>query len=204
MLHEWGSEAEGADLSSEMVAHSRAKYGENDRLRWVVRGFDEPIDLFRGGNEKRPFDAAICMGNSLALAPDEAVVRRAMRCMFDAVRPGGLVMVHVLNLWRLIDGPCLWQKSKKISKPTVNGSREMLVLKGVHRCGSRGYVDFLVVSTDGELLQRESVPFLGLEANSLEECARSAGAKQVHIFGDYQQNPYVREKSVDLIMVAEK
>ena len=82
---------------------------------------------------------------------------------------------------------------------------EVLILKGVHRSGSRGYVEFLTASlADGKLLHHESVPFLGLEASQLEESARDAGAKTIHFFGDYKQHPYKREKSPDLIMVAEK
>jgi SAM-dependent methyltransferase len=205
MFYKWGLEVEGADISQAMIAQARSEFSENDRLRWVVRSFEEPIELWSVEDEKRPFDAAVCMGNSLALAPEEASVRKAMERMFAAVRPGGLVFVQVLNLWHLDDGPCLWQKCKKLYQTSANDSGEMLVLKGVHRCGTRGYVDFLVASAaDGELLHRESVPFLGLEAKQLEEYARSAGAKQVHFFGDYQQNSYVREESVDLIMVAEK
>ena len=33
--------------------------------------------------------------------------------MFAAVRAGGLVVLHVLNLWRLPDGPCVWQKCRR-------------------------------------------------------------------------------------------
>jgi hypothetical protein len=53
-------------------------------------------------------------------------------------------------------------------------------------------------------MHSESVPFLGLEQAELEQMARDGGAAKVEFFGDYQDHPYDRHKSVDLLMVAEK
>ena len=192
----------------------------------MVRGFDQPIDFhparaaeapFREGEapaepSEMPFDAAICVGNSLALAPDMQTVGRAIHQMFAAVRSGGIVIVQVLNLWHLPGGPCVWQKCEKIksfspeptattlSRDTAIGdaleahktpavavgsglnekaATDVLILKGVHRSVSRGYVEFLAISpADGKLFHRESVPFLGLEASQLEQYARDAGANR--------------------------
>jgi SAM-dependent methyltransferase len=241
MFHQWGLQVEGSDLSPAMIAHARANFGEDERLRWKVRGFEQPIafDRFREGEAPaEPFDAALCMGNSLALAPDLETAQRTIQQMFAAVRPGGIVMIQVLNLWQLPDGPCVWQKCKRIKsfspEPTAtalwenaakgddviankppavavgsglneNAENDVLILKGVHRSGSQGYVEFLAASiAEGKLLHHESMPFLGLEASQLEQASRAVGAKTLRFFGDYRQNPYQREKSVDLIMVVEK
>ena len=69
MFHDWGLRVEGADLSPAMIERARQTFGEPPGLRWVVRGFDEPIA------PAEPFDAAVCVGNSLALAPDVATVQ---------------------------------------------------------------------------------------------------------------------------------
>ena len=80
-----------------------------------------------------------------------AAVGEPIHGMFACVRPGGVVIVQVLNLWRLEDGPCLWQKCLR----TVRAPREawslgdVLVLKGVHRSGSRGFVELVVMRPDG-------------------------------------------------------
>jgi SAM-dependent methyltransferase len=240
-FHEWGLQIEGADLSHGMIDRARSSFGEGERLRWIVRGFDQPIDLEKN---KTPFDAALCMGNSLALAPNLEIVDRAIQQMFAAIRPGGIVVIQVLNLWQLPDGPCVWQKCKLAKmgqksfspEPTATAggcedsefllmaaspnavavgsglneenqktANDVLILKGVHRNASCGYVEFLAASpTEGKLLHHESVRFLGLEATHLEQSARAAGAKAIHFFGDYKQHPYKPEKSPDLIMVAEK
>jgi SAM-dependent methyltransferase len=196
MFHSWGLKVEGADLSSQMIDRARSNFGQPPGLGWAVRGFDQPIE------PAKPFDAAVCVGNSLALAPDEPTVERAIQRMFDAVRDGGLIVIHVLNLWRLPDGPCVWQKCQRAS---ISPQAEVLILKGVHRSGPRGYVEVIVADLTGAAPMRsESTPLLGIEAPELERMAERAGAKKIVFFGGYQDQPYLRQESVDLVMVAEK
>jgi SAM-dependent methyltransferase len=212
MFHSWGLNVEGADLSGQMIDLARSKFGEPPGLNWVVRGFDEPFAASKGTvpfsltrklgqSPEKTFDAAVCVGNSLALAPDSATIERAVRRMFEAVRGGGLVIIHLLNLWRLPDGPCVWQKCQKATL----SQNEVLILKGVHRCGPRGYVELIVADLSGSApLRSESTPLFGIEAPELERMTKEAGAKKVTLFGGYQDQPYERQASVDLVLVAEK
>ncbi len=195
LFHSWGLRVEGADLSRAMIDRARGNFGEPAGLHWVVRSFDEPMAA------AEPFDAAVCVGNSLALAPDRATVERAIRQMSAAVRTGGLLIVQVLNLWHLPDGPCVWQKCHRTTLP----EGEAVILKGVHRCGTRGFVE-LVVTGVGESapVRSESLPLLGLEAGELQLIAESAGAASIRLFGGHQDQPYDREESADLVLVAEK
>ena len=195
MFHSWGLRVEGADISAEMIARARSNFGEPPGLRWVVRSFDQPIA------PAEPFDAVVCVGNSLALAPDKATVQRAVGQMLAAVRSGGLIVVQMLNLWHLPDGPCVWQKCQRTMLP----QGEVLITKGVHRSGRQGFVELLVSRLTGTVaMQGESLPLMGLETAELEAMARGAGAGQIEFFGGYQDQPYDRQESVDLVMVAEK
>jgi len=212
LFHDWGLRVEGADISPAMIELARLRFGESADLRWVVRGFDAAVGC------ETPFDAAICVGNSLALAPDRAVAARAIEQMLAAVRSGGIAIVHVMNLWRLPDGPVVWQKCQRAMLP----QGESLILKGVHRCGQRGFVEMAVVGLGGGAsvsspaagvapssnsalpMQTESVPLLGLEAADCEAIARNAGAAETHVFGGYQEQLYDRATSVDWILVARR
>ncbi len=195
MFHSWGMEVEGADLSTNMIERARTSFGEPANMRWVVRGFDRPIE------PKEPFDSAICIGNSLALAPDAETVRRAVQEMLGAVRSGGVAVLHVLNLWRFPDGPCQWQKCKRATLKRG----DVLIAKGVHRAGAHGYVDLIIASLEASSkMQTESIRFLGVEAQTLADCAQNAGAVAVRVFGNYEEQPYDRETSTDLIVVAVK
>jgi uncharacterized protein YunC (DUF1805 family) len=178
-----------------MIDRARASFGEPDRLRWAVRGFDMPIA------PADPFDAALCVGNSLPLAPDMATAQRAIEHMLAAVRGGGLLVVHTLNLWQLPDGPCVWQKCR----PATVKQREVLIIKGVHRSAGCGYVELIVAeAAGGALLKTDSVRFFGLETAALESMTRAAGASEVRFFGGYRDEPYDRQQSADLLMVAMK
>ena len=142
------------------------------------------------------------MGNSLPLAPDMATVQRAIGEMLAAVRSGGLLVIHALNLWHLPDGPCVWQKCRRATLP----QGEVLIVKGVHRCGRAGLrgVDRRRTQWPELPMQTECVPLVGLEAAELESMARAAGAGEIRFFGGYQDQPYDRSQSVDLLMVAKK
>ena len=135
MFHRWGLEVEGADLSQAMIQRAIALHGQPPGLRWTVRPFQDPTP------NPGYFDAAVCIGNSLALAGDKQKATEAVRQMFRAVRPGGVVILQVLNLWALPEGPLCWQKCflDRISGQTY------LILKGVHRAAGKGFVDLLLV-----------------------------------------------------------
>ncbi len=195
-FHSWGCQVEGADLSAGMIERCRRQFGASDSLRWVVRSFDEPVSA------PEPFDAVICVGGSLALAPDPAAVSRAIGEMLGALRPGGACVLQVLNLWHLPDGPCVWQKCKRV---TLNG-REHLLVKGVHRTGTTGYVELVDVQLDpsGVAPRYDCSALLGLEASDLTHYARDAAAKDVTCYGNFQGGEYQRAQSQDLLLVIEK
>jgi SAM-dependent methyltransferase len=194
LFHSWGLEVEGADVSQAMIAHCRQQHGESESLRWVVRGFDEPVPA------EEPFDVAICTGNSLALAPDTETVGRALATMLGAVRAGGVCVVQVLTLWRLADGPCVWQKTVR---QRLHGEEHILV-KGVHRCGARGYVELIDLNLERAVVDAsfDQEALLGLAPEQFQDLATAAGAGSVRFCGDFQQVAYSREQSPDLIMVA--
>lgn len=211
LLHSWGLEVEGADSSPAMIAFCRAHRGEPAGLRWVERSF-----LAAPGADEASFDLVICVGNSLALATDAAsqgdaaaeradrlnAVGRAVAAMLARLRPGGALVLQVLNLWRLAEGPTLWQKSLRV---TIDG-REHLVFKGVHRAGGFGYVDLIDAIPDDEPLRAnvESARFVGLTAEEVEAMCRAGGASTVAFFGGYDRVAYDPQRSTDLIVVARR
>jgi SAM-dependent methyltransferase len=195
MFHRWGLSVEGADISPAMIERARRQHGQSPNLRWVVRGFDQ------ASGADGAFDAAICAGNSLALAADRPMVQRTIERMLAAVRPGGIVLVHIVNLWRLPDGPCVWQKCQRADL----AEGETLIVKGVHRCGRQGFVDLIVAGlTPAVEMHTESVPLLGLEADELEQMACAAGASRCEFLGGYLGEAYDRESSRDLILIASR
>ncbi len=195
MFHDWGIAVEGADLSPVMLDIAKGRCGENENLRWTRRGFDEPF------TPSSPFDAVICVGNSLALSADLSVVKNAFSAMLAAMRPGGALVIHILNLARLSDGPCVWQKCNR----ALLSEGERIIVKGVHRTGERGYVELLVIDPTGAApLRTEFAPLLTLAVDELRRIVEERGASEVKFYGDYDGRPFDPKKSVDLIMTAVK
>ena len=195
MFHDWGLEVEGADLSPAMIDRARAAFGRvsgsalgRAGIRSAGGGCGQ---LGRRGLRGQfagpgagPRDGAASIGQ-----------------MIKAVRPGGVLLVQVLNLWRLADGPCLWQKCLRTRLP----QGDAVILKGIHRSDDRGFVELVVADpSGGPLLAHESPIFLGIERNELDAAAREAGAADVQFFGGYDRQPYDRESSVDLLMAARR
>ena len=196
LFHQWGLEVEAADLSPAMIDWCRQRYGQHPRLRWVVRPYTAPAD------PPGLFDAVVCVGNSLALSDSAQSVAPAMRAMMTSLRPKGLCIVQVLNLWKWPDGPTVWQKCIR----TTFAGGDHVLLKSIRRAGDRAFIDFvdLELTADGVAGRFQSDAFVGLRADDLADAARDAGADQLQFFGNYQQQPYDPAASPDLILVCRR
>ncbi len=197
MFHSWGLEVEGADISPNMIRRCRETHGESASLRWIVRPFHQPVPV------PGSFDVAICVGNSLALAPDYQTVAAAIADMLAAVRSGGAAVAHVPNLFALPEDQPVWQKCVRATLPRG----DCLIIKGIHRNGSRGFVNLLLARLDASstpTLTTQCVPFLSLRPEDLETVARQSGASIVEFFGNYRRQPLDIRESPDLIMVCVK
>ncbi len=156
-----------------------------------MRGYEEPV------RAQEPFDVVLCVGNSLAMAPDKEVVRRAVGAMTAAVRTGGAVVVHLLNVWRFPEGPGIWQKCRRADRQ----DGDALIVKGVHRCGSRAYAELILAPIGNpELMRSTHLTLVCLEAPEMEEMFRRSGARKVELHGGYDGRSYDREESVDLVL----
>jgi SAM-dependent methyltransferase len=192
LLQNWGLEVEGADVSASMLARAHDRLGGRPSITLLRRSFSEPPG--------RSFDLVVCIGNSLALAGSADEAKRAISALASAVSAGGGLLLHLLNLWRLPDGPVHWQKSKLA--PLSAGRR--LIVKGVHRCGHAGYVDLVVTDPASALSRYDCIPFAGLRASELGLWLQSCGFAHIETFGDYSRKPYIDSTSQDLLIWARK
>jgi SAM-dependent methyltransferase len=94
-LARWGYDVAGADASPVMIALAQAKAAEV--------GLDIPLvvsDLAALGEIRpraRPYDAVLCLGNSLPHLLTQADLVAALRGMASVLRPGGLFLTQNLN-----------------------------------------------------------------------------------------------------------
>ncbi len=194
MFHAWGLDVTGADVSSGMIDFARSLHGSPPGLRWIVHSFDAPHD------PPATFDAAICVGNSLAIAPDGAAAARVIRAITQSLRPGGLLIVQTLNLQRIAEGPVVWQKCRRL----IDEHGDRVLLRGVHRIGRRGFVEVaeLTLTGGGDVTPRyRGAPLTGFAQDELIAMAAEAGLERIETFGDYERHPFDAATSQDLILV---
>lgn len=190
MFASWGLRAQGADVSEEMIAWCRGQYGEKASLSWKQRSY----------TIKAPemWDVVICTGNSLALAGDMGVIEQAIAAMAEGAAKA--LVLHVVNVYARAEGPVVWDKSLRV--PLSKG--EHLLQKGIHRCGERGYVDFVLTSLASYQVTAWCVEFVALRQGWLEEQLRERGFSSVQIYGGYGRGRFEEGTSSDLIAVASR
>lgn len=94
-----GLRVSAADISSEMLALARNKTGRQSggEIEWILSPM-ETLDQAATG----PFDAILCMGNSLPHLLTDEQLRAALRNFRRLVAPKGVVIVQLLNYSRLL------------------------------------------------------------------------------------------------------
>lgn len=190
MFASWGLRTQGADVSGDMVDWCRRTHGESGNLSWAVRSFTQKAEAM--------WDVVICTGNSLALAEDPDTITQALSAMAQSVSPSGALVLHVVNVYSRPEGPVQWDKALRVKL----SRGEHLLHKGIHRCGSRGYVDFVLTSLSTFEVVTRSVPFAGLQQGWLGERMRQCGFTHIDVFGGYGRQGFDGASSGDLIVVA--
>lgn len=190
MFASWGLRAQGADVSPEMIAWCKGRHGERVSLSWAERSY----------TQKAPemWDVVVCTGNSLALAGDVGVIEQGIAAMAGSA--GKALLLHVVNIYARQEGPVVWDKSLRVQL----SAGEYLLQKGIHRCGERGYVDFVLTSLERFDVTTRCVEFAGLRQSWLREQLQKHGFTSVQIFGGYGRQEFDESASSDLIAVALK
>ena len=193
MFASWGLDVVGVDGSAAMVAYCRRTHGETAHLCWQQADMQDLAEL-----EGR-FDAVVCLGNALASLPDQAAVDTVIGGFPARLTPGGVIVLHLLNFARLPEGPILWQKARCVA---VDGERRGIV-KGVHRCGDRGYVDFAEFPLDSadDVSRCRSTPLLSVAGADVRAAFAAAGVERVTLYGGHDLAPFDPQISNDLLAV---
>lgn len=118
-LADWGYEVFGADASTRMVLRAQANaVRAGAAIRFETARFSELPSVAPG-----PFDAVLCIGNSLPHVADQADLAGSLRGMAEVLRSGGLLILHNLNYdrrWR--EKP----KFMKLDSGTIDGQETLI------------------------------------------------------------------------------
>lgn len=216
-LAQRGYHVVGADLSVGMVERARANAANAGRdVRFEVAGFGHlaqafalpnPLPVEGTGDVGRgyaPFDAVLCLGNSLPhlLTPED--LARALADLATIVRPGGLLLIQNRNF----DGVLACQERWLEPQAHREDEREWIFLR-FYDFGPDGALAFNVVT-----LRREggsgwgqrvaTAPLWPLRRRELASALEIAGFGEIACWGDMQGRPFDPHTSGNLIVSARR
>jgi glycine/sarcosine N-methyltransferase len=194
----------GADLSPKMVEmamENAAKAGTN--VIFKPAGFTQLADAFASG-EIFPFDALICLGNSLPHLTSENEIRKALTDFYACLRPGGLLILQNRNFDAVMAKKERWigPQSRR------DGNKEWLFLR-FYDFDADGLITFNIVrlnrESDAPWIQNIStVRLFPLLKEKLDHLLEESGFIDTRYYGIMDEAAFDPAGSENLVAVARK
>jgi len=204
-LAQRGFDASGADLSSRMVARARINAAEAG-VAVVFReaGFGELAHSYLREPAGQPFDAVLCLGNSLPHAVGPGALEAALRDFAALLRPGGLLLLQNRNFDSVTRTQQRWMEPQAHRED----EREWLFQRFYDFLPS-GLIQFNMITLRREGLQPwqqhvASSLLRPLTQSDLAAALPAAGFDAVQWFGGLSGEPFDAEKSGNLVALASK
>jgi glycine/sarcosine N-methyltransferase len=198
-----GYQVVGADLSAAMIGRARenaATAGVD--ATFVVAGLGELDSMVRPTGSESPFDALLCLGNSLPHLLTADAVTAALDDFTVVLRPGGLLVIQNRNLDRV------WTRRERFMGPQAHsedkGQWLFVRFYDFHPSTLTFNMVRLVHTGDGWVQDVEATELRPIFAGELAEGLRDAGFGQVQLYGGYDRSPFNPDDSGDLLVVARK
>lgn len=193
-----GYEVLGVDVSEGMIAKARANARTaGGAARFQQAGFGELIHVVT-----EPFDAVLCLGNSLPSVLSEAELRSALADMGEALAPDGSLIIQNLNYDRV------WPRRQRFMPLETHrdGDEEWLFFRFVDFHHETLTFNMIVLhGQDGTWdFRAEATDLRPIFSHDLRRLLEEAGFASMEFFGDYDHNPYDKQESGDLIVVARR
>ena len=197
-LAQGGYEVVGTDVSEGMVSRAR----ENAEAAGVSVTFRQ-VGFGRLSQETEgPFDAILCLGNSLPSVLSEEALGTALADMATLLVPSGLLIIQNLNYDRV------WPRQERFMplQSHRQGQEEWLFFRFVDFHQETLTFNMVVFHGDGDSwdYRREATELRPIFSEELNRLLGQWGLGDVDCYGDYDQTPYEEDASGDLIVVARK
>ncbi|MGE5653470.1 MAG: class I SAM-dependent methyltransferase [Bacillota bacterium] len=190
-----GYDLVGYDLDRTMVIRAvelaRAEGLEIPYSVWDMRQLPEP---------PQPFDALLCVGNSLVHLTDDRAIDTALAGFNRQLSVGGKVIIQIINYDRILD-------QKVDSLPTINDETHGLTFERFYDQRDDGLIDFrtslsLLVGSGREVI-RNTIALKPLRKLALTEALSRAGFMVEAVCGGFNAKPW-EPSSYATVFVAAK
>jgi glycine/sarcosine N-methyltransferase len=197
-----GFSVDGADLSVKMVEKAR----ENALKAGILADF-RPIGfgrLAQGFSDRIPYDAVLCLGNSLPHLTDPKATIQALRDFQTCLKPGGVLLIQNRNFDAVMAGQDRWMEPQSVQE----GDREWIFIR-FYDFRPDGLINFNILTLArgaGEnwrqqVSQTDLYPLLQGE---LLEALKTVGFIHIECFGMMNGDPFLAATSGNLIVKATK
>lgn len=204
-LAQRGFDASGADLSSRMVARARINAAEAG-VAVVFReaGFGELAHSYLREPAGQPFDAVLCLGNSLPHAVGPGALEGALRDFAACLKPGGLLLLQNRNFDAVTVDRLRWMEPQSQRE----GEKEWLFFRFYDFLPS-GLIQFNVatLTREGEHPWRQQITSSMLRPLTQADLATAlpaAGFEQIEWLGGLGGEPFDAAASGNLVVLAHK
>jgi glycine/sarcosine N-methyltransferase len=209
MWGKWGLEVAGADPDASMLAQAEANRASaqaevdaaGGSVTFIPSGFGELAGLGLG-----LFDAVTCTGNALPHVAGVDGLRAALADFAAILRPGGIVVLHLLNHDRLIAGRI--RSIAPVVRDTAEGTR--VFLRVMDYADGEILFDFMTMQRPRDawesgaawdIASRRSA-HTALPGAVLLPALRDAGFAEVARYGKHDGTPFDAERDESVIVVA--
>jgi len=197
-LAQRGYKVLGTDISEGMVSHAR----QNAAVVGVTATFLQAGFGELARSVKEPYDALLCLGNSLPSLLSEDALNGALADMAGVLAPGGLLVVQNLNYDRV------WpQRERFMPLQTYHQSdEEWLFFRFVDFNPETLTFNMVILHKNGTAwsYRAEATELRPIFKEDLERLLEQTGLASMDSYGDYRFSPYQQNASSDLIFVARK
>lgn len=182
-MNKLGFNTMGVDLSAQSIAHARQF--ENENLHFQVQDMREPLNA----KFSHIFNLFTSFGYFDSIVENQKVMQ-AIRAM---TAENGILVIDYLNAFKTVKN-LVQEETKILDKIRFD----------IERKADEQHVYKYIKVTDGDFSERYMERVQLLKFSDFETLLNQIGFKVTHSFGDFQLNPFDKEQSDRLILIAQK
>jgi len=187
-LEKSGYVTKGIDADKEMISEAKRKA----RLRHQKTVFEVGDMLYL--RDKEAYDGLIMIGNTLVHAVTEEEARRVIRNVYTALKPGGFLVLQIINYDRVLD-------LRIVNLPTIRYPNVEFERFYEHRAGKIRFIGKIKVF-ENEI--SHVVTLMPIRHIELLELLERTGFKNIDNHDGFSESPFAIASSQQLVITCQK
>lgn len=198
----------GVDLSRAMIERARQNARQqNAPAHFIQAGFGEIVTQIERADPdipRPPFDAVLCLGNSLPHTLNPEALHRALEDFAACLRPAGVLIIQNRNFDALLRRQERW-----LEPQSFRTEQEEFLFIRFYDFLPDGLLsfNFITLKRQGESVWQQEVHsalLYPIQEKELRSALSTTGFEQVEAYGNMQGDPFDPEQSSNLVVVCQR